>query len=131
MRNEMRSSKWMFALLAMTMTSAAQQPAPAPLNLQRISSTQPSVSVQPQTSLAPPATMDQAVDRVILREKELVKFLAPRTPLVETYLQNLIQDLIRGDILGLGFKIQQNPMPHGREIALTKILEPDIESAFQ
>ncbi len=92
MRNEMRSSKWMFALLAMTMTSAAQQPAPAPLNLQRISSTQPSVSVQPQTSLAPPATMDQAVDRVILREKELVKFLAPRTPLVETYLQNLIQD---------------------------------------
>ncbi len=93
MRNEMRSSQWiLLALLAMTMTSAAQQSAPAPQNLQPISSTQPSASVQPQSNLAPPATMDQAVDRVILREKELVKFLAPRTPLVETYLQNLVQD---------------------------------------
>ncbi len=93
MRNEMRSSKWMLlALLAMTMTSAAQQSAPAPQNLQPVSSTQSSVSVQPQINLAPPATMDQAVDRVILREKDLVKFLAPRTPLIETYLQNLTQD---------------------------------------
>ena len=36
--------------------------------------------------------MDQVVDRVILREKELIKFLSPRTPIVETYLQNLTQD---------------------------------------
>lgn len=93
MRNETSSSKWMlFSLLAMTMTSAAQQAAPAPRNLQPVSSTQSSVSIQPQGSLATPATMDQAVDRVIAREQELVKFLAPRTPLVETYLQNLTQD---------------------------------------
>ena len=42
--------------------------------------------------------MDQVVDRVIGREKELVKMLAPRTPLVETYLQNLTQDPQLGPI---------------------------------
>ena len=47
---------------------------------------------QAQTNLAPPTTMDQVVDRVILREKDLIKFLSPRTPIVETYLQNLTQD---------------------------------------
>jgi len=36
--------------------------------------------------------MDQVVDRVIVREKELIKFLEPHTPVVETYLQNLTQD---------------------------------------
>ncbi len=33
--------------------------------------------------------MDQVVDRVILREKDLITFLSKRTPIVETYLQNL------------------------------------------
>ena len=42
--------------------------------------------------------MDQVVDRVILREKELIKFLSPRTPIVETYLQNLTQDPQLGPI---------------------------------
>jgi hypothetical protein len=36
--------------------------------------------------------MDQVVDRFIEREKGLAKMLATRTPIVETYLQNLIQD---------------------------------------
>ena len=40
--------------------------------------------------------MDQVVDRVIMREKELIKFLSPRTPIVETYLQNLTQDHATG-----------------------------------
>ena len=42
--------------------------------------------------------MDQVVDRAIMREKDLVKFLAQRTPVVETYLQNLAQDPQLGPI---------------------------------
>jgi len=42
--------------------------------------------------------MDQVVDRVIARENDLIKFLSPRTPIVETYLQNLTQDPQLGPI---------------------------------
>jgi hypothetical protein len=84
------------ALLVSTMTAAAQQPAPVPQNSQPVAATQPDQSAsqpsQAPTNLAPPTTMDQVVDRVVLREKELIKFLSPRTPIVETYLQNLMQD---------------------------------------
>jgi len=54
--------------------TAAIEPAPAP-------------SAQPQ-----PTTMDQVVDRFIEREHGLMKVLATRTPVVETYLQNLNAD---------------------------------------
>jgi hypothetical protein len=88
------------ALLAVTLTAAAQQPAPAPQNPQPVAATQSaqSQSGQAPANLAPPTTMDQVVDRVILREKELIKFLSPRTPVVETYLQNLTQDPQLGPI---------------------------------
>jgi Peptidase family M48 len=92
MAKVVRSTNWMFlALLSFGMTAAAQQPASAPQNQPPASSAQ-SQAVPPPTNLAPPTTMDQVVDRVILREKDLIKFLAPRTPIVETYLQNLKQD---------------------------------------
>jgi len=42
--------------------------------------------------------MDQVVDRVIEREKGLIKMMAPRTPVVETYLQNLTQDTQLGPV---------------------------------
>ena len=42
--------------------------------------------------------MDQVVDRVVLRENGLIKFLTTRTPVVETYLQNLTQDPQLGPI---------------------------------
>ncbi|HEY6302652.1 MAG TPA: M48 family metalloprotease [Terriglobales bacterium] len=94
------------------MTAAAQQPASAPQNPQPASATQadpttvqpssaPSSQTQPArapVNLAPPTTMDQVVDRVIMREKDLIKFLSPRTPIVETYLQNLTQDKQLGPI---------------------------------
>jgi hypothetical protein len=84
------------ALLVSTMTAAAQQPASAPQNSQPVTATQPDQSTgqpsQAPANLGPPTTMDQVVDRVVLREKELIKFLSPRTPIVETYLQNLTQD---------------------------------------
>ena len=91
MRNATSNTNWMvLALLAVAMTAAAQQPASAPQNPQSgQTAAQPSPA---QTNLAPPTTMDQVVDRVIMREKDLIKFLAPRTPVVETYLQNLTQD---------------------------------------
>src|SRR5208337_4294523 len=95
MRKVMSNMNWMtLALLAVTMTAVAQQPASAPQNPQPVATTQPeqAQSGQAQSNLAPPTTMDQVVDRVIMREKELIKFLAPRTPIVETYLQNLTQD---------------------------------------
>jgi peptidase M48-like protein len=59
--------------------AAAAQPAPA----------QPAAA---QTPAAPPTTMDQVVDRTIGREHALMGMLKTRTPLVETYLQNLQLD---------------------------------------
>jgi hypothetical protein len=93
------------ALLVFAVTAAAQQSAPAPQNPQPVAATQPSQSPSAeaqsgpaQANLAPPTTMDQVVDRVIMREKDLIKFLSPRTPIVETYLQNLMQDPQLGPI---------------------------------
>ena len=113
MRNVMPTMNWiLLALLAFTMTAAAQQPASAPQNPQPAAAAQadqtpaqPSAAPAGQASsapapvtLAPPTTMDQVVDRVILRERELIKFLSPRTPIVETYLQNLTQDKQLGPV---------------------------------
>jgi hypothetical protein len=107
MRKVTSNMNWLVvALLAVTVTvtAAAQQSASAPQNSQPVAATQPAPtaaqSSQPQApvNLAPPTTMDQVVDRVILKEKDLIKFLAPRTPIVETYLQNLMQDPQLGPI---------------------------------
>ena len=118
MRDVMSNRNWIIlALLAVTMTAVAQQSASAPQNPQPVAAAQPeqtaaqpsaapsgqaqsdqSQSPQAQANLAPPTTMDQVVDRVIMREKELIKFLSPRTPIVETYLQNLTQDPQLGPI---------------------------------
>jgi hypothetical protein len=60
---------------------------------------QPQAQEQPQQAAAPapstlpqPVTMDQVVDRFIAREHALMKELSSRTPVVETYLQNLSAD---------------------------------------
>ena len=94
----MRTTNWMvLAVLAITMTASAQQSTSAPQNVQAQQTAQ-TPSTQVQTTLAQPTSMDQVVDRVILREKDLIKFLSPRTPIVETYLQNLTQDPQLGPI---------------------------------
>jgi len=110
----MRTWKWMFtAALLASVSATAQQPAESQ------PSTQPAAAVATQTaptvpasqpaatdaqsaqSTAPaptpsalpqPTTMDQVVDRFIEREHELMKALSTRTPVVETYLQNLTAD---------------------------------------
>jgi hypothetical protein len=93
------------ALLVVAMMAAAQQTAPTPQNSQA-GQNAPTASpasaqtapAQTQSAMAPPTTMDQVVDRAIMREKDLVKFLSLRTPVVETYLQNLTQDPQLGPI---------------------------------
>jgi hypothetical protein len=92
----MRTSKWIFTAALLVSASVAQQASDSQ------SSAQPQASQsQSQTSTAPvptpsalpqPTTMDQVVDRFIEREHGLMKALSSRTPVVETYLQNLVAD---------------------------------------
>ena len=87
----MRNLNWIvLAVLVLAMTAVAQQSAPAPQNPQPVAAAQPAP--------AAPVTMDQVVDRVVEREKGLIKMLASRTPVVETYLQDLTQDPQLGPI---------------------------------
>ncbi|MGB6675124.1 MAG: M48 family metalloprotease [Terriglobales bacterium] len=109
----MRTCKWMLtAFLLITLSAVAQQSAnqsssnAAPANA---GASQPATATQPAASqpanpasaqsaaaasaaMAPPTTMDQVVDRTILKEHGLMELLKTRTPLVETYLQNLKAD---------------------------------------
>jgi hypothetical protein len=65
----------------------ASQPAAQP------SQAAPAPQVIPPPAPQPaPVTMDQVVNLFILREHGLMKVLATRTPVVETYLQNLTSD---------------------------------------
>jgi hypothetical protein len=81
----MRNLNWIvLAVLVLSMTAVAQQTASVPQNQQ------PAPAAQ--SALPAPVTMDQVADRIVEREKALVKMLASRTPVVETYLQDLTQD---------------------------------------
>jgi hypothetical protein len=81
---------------------SSQQPAPAPAQQQPApTASQPAdaaVQPAPAATIAPPATvpapttMDQVVNLFIEREHGLIKVLSNRTPVVETYLQNLTAD---------------------------------------
>jgi hypothetical protein len=86
------------AALLVSVSAAAQQPAatqtaPASQPSATDSQTQQSTLPAPTPSALPqPTTMDQVVDRFIEREHGLMKALSTRTPVVETYLQNLTAD---------------------------------------
>jgi hypothetical protein len=84
------------------MSAAAQQAAdsqpsaqpPAPDTTQTAQPSQqgtPSTATQPAAAPAP-TTMDQVVSLFIEREHALIQILSKRTPVVETYLQNLTAD---------------------------------------
>jgi hypothetical protein len=111
----MRTSKWMLtAFLLITLSAMAQQSANQPSSSSpaqaNAAASQPATTpAQPvsaattnpasgqstaaaSAAMAPPTTMDQVVDRTILREHGLMELLKTRTPLVETYLQNLKAD---------------------------------------
>ena len=63
---------------------------------QQVESRQPS-AVPPNLPPAP-ATIDQVVDRLVERERDLMKMLEDRTPIVETYLQNVTFDAQLGPV---------------------------------
>ncbi len=75
-------------------TPDAAQPAQAqPLQTQASQSqSAPPVAIPLPEAVAAPTTMDQVVSLFILREHGLIKMLSNRTPVVETYLQNLTAD---------------------------------------
>jgi hypothetical protein len=53
---------------------------------------------QPNSHAQGPTTMDQVVDRIIEREHNLINLLQDRTPVVETYLQNMTPDPQLGSV---------------------------------
>jgi len=90
---------------AQTAQPVQQQPAPAPeqqtpavsdpSQASQPASAQPAPTAQPAPPPPPaaaPTTMDQVVNLFIEREHGLIKVLSNRTPVVETYLQNLSLD---------------------------------------
>src|SRR5579862_9124550 len=100
--------KWKSMIAASLLTGfsvmAQQTTAQAPPSEAAVPSAQSSNPAQLQNTPPPavsgpsPTTMDQVVDRAIQREKILITFLKTRTPLVETYLQNLQFDPQMGPV---------------------------------
>src|SRR5579864_9822248 len=94
MRNVNQCGWVVAASLLFSLSVAAQQaansgsPAPvAPASVQPVSAMPGLALSQPAAKV--PVSVDQVVDTIIEREHALIQFLKNRTPLVETYLQNL------------------------------------------
>jgi hypothetical protein len=66
--------------------------APAPAPAQAAPASAPVQAIPLPQPVAAPTTMDQVVNLFIEREHGLIKVLSNRTPVVETYLQNLVAD---------------------------------------
>src|SRR6266498_2250865 len=98
---------WMFpAVFLLAIGASAQQAAdpaaPTPSAASQPAAVKP-VSTTPGLALAAqapraPVSIDQVVDQIIEREHALIQFLKNRTPLVETYLQNLTPDTKLGAV---------------------------------
>ncbi len=109
----------LFAVLMISLSAAAQQAAPqasggphsAPSPAEvaanstpsetaapNVPASQPAGAKQAEPAASPVATMDDVVNRAILREHALMDFLKNRNPLVETYLQDLKGDALLGDV---------------------------------
>jgi hypothetical protein len=78
----MRNWKWMFTAVLMVPLSGWSQTAPAA----------PPADAAAAVPAGAPTTLEQVVDRAVAREHALIQMLGNRTPLVETYLQNLKND---------------------------------------
>ncbi len=79
-------------------TSQSAQPAVTEPVLQTSPPTQPTLTQPNSNAQAAPTTMDQVVDRFIEREHKLINLLEDRTPIVETYLQNVTPDVELGPV---------------------------------
>ena len=78
------------AAAATTQPASPVQQAPAP--------SAPAAPAEQPAAAPAPTTMDQVVDLFIQREHDLIKMLSKRTPIVETYLQNLSADAQLGPV---------------------------------
>lgn len=89
------------AVVLLALSAFAQQPADGATQtkpaVQPVSTTTPAVAVEPAPARTP-VSIDQVVDQIIEREHALIQFLKDRTPLVETYLQNLQPDAKLGSV---------------------------------
>jgi Peptidase family M48 len=102
------STAALLAALSASMSAVAQQAADsqpsAPAATQTTTSVAPTTAAaQADPASAPaatpaPTTMDEVVSIFIEHEHNLMKVLATRTPVVETYLQNLTSDPILGPV---------------------------------
>ena len=92
---------WFLTASLLLGVSAGAQQGPAisaqPAAVQPVSAT-PGIAVAPQSVPRTPVSIDQVVDQIIEREHGLMTFLKNRTPLVETYLQNLTPDQKMGAV---------------------------------
>ncbi len=79
-------------------TSQSAQPAVTEPALQTSEPTQPTLTQPHSNAQAAPTTMDQVVDRFIEREHNLINLLEDRTPIVETYLQNVTPEVELGPV---------------------------------
>ena len=77
---------------AQASAAPASQPQAQPSQGQQSQAQQTTAPAPTPSALPQPTTMDQVVDRFIEREHGLMKALSNRTPVVETYLQNLTAD---------------------------------------
>jgi len=99
----MRRWGWILATFLLAVSAMGQEsaqpaaPPAAPPAVQPVSTT-PGLAVTPQTTQRTPVSIDQVVDQIIEREHALMAFLKNRTPLVETYLQNLTPDAKLGAV---------------------------------
>ena len=99
----MRTWKWIAAaFLLVTMSASAQEsvgqaPASKPASSATMAAA-PQAEDSAQSADGAVTTLDQVVDRVIAREHALINLLQKRTPLVETYLQNMKNDPVLGPV---------------------------------
>jgi Peptidase family M48 len=99
----MKHCGWLLtASLLMPAAAVAQQPAAPSAQPSTPAAVQP-VSATPGLALAQaparvPVSVDQVEDMIIEREHALIEFLKNRTPLIETYLQNLTPDMKLGAV---------------------------------
>jgi Peptidase family M48 len=86
-------STTLLLLLSVALLQAAAQSTPQQMAESATVPATPATATQaPSPAFTPVRTMDDVVNRAIDREHALITFLQNRTPLVETYLQNLKPD---------------------------------------
>jgi hypothetical protein len=94
------SRQMVAGLLLCSLSAFAQKSQPAQQAATKVSTSTPAAlqTPAPPASQAPPTTVDQVIDRIVQREHGLIEAMKNRTPIVETYLQNLQFDQQLGPV---------------------------------